>query len=69
MVSGTVSVVNAEDDKGTPWGKEAGITAEVGPLGGAESPVVRRGEGCQDNVTAVDADHVGDGLQDVEVEV
>lgn len=32
-------------------------------------PVVRCGEGCHDNIASVDVDDVGDGLQNVEVEV
>lgn len=32
-------------------------------------PVKWRGEGGHDNITAIDADDVSDGLQDVEVEV
>lgn len=32
-------------------------------------PVVRCGEGCHDDIATVDVDDVGDGLQNVEVEV
>lgn len=40
-----------------------------GRFGFRWSPVIWRGEGCHDDVTPVDVDDVGDGLQDVEVEV
>lgn len=33
------------------------------------SPVIWRGEGCHDDVMSVDVDDIGDGLQDVEVEM